>query len=80
MSVRREEEVLLATGFCDRISRSVVCRCLILGLSGQDVGVRSMAELHAALMDGSLRIELRSPAAQREGGVHSLHSFDKRTT
>ncbi|CAM9976872.1 unnamed protein product [Sphacelaria rigidula] len=38
-----------------------------------------MTELHTALMDGSLRIELRSPAAQREGGVHSLHSVDKRT-
>lgn len=45
----------------------------------QDVGMRSMAEMHKALEDGSLRLELRSPAAQREGGVHSLHSFEKRS-
>lgn len=45
----------------------------------QDVGMRSMAEMHSALADGTLRLELRSPAAQREGGVHSLHSFEKRS-
>lgn len=42
--------------------------------------MRSMAEMHDALADGTLRLELRSPAAQREGGVHSLHSFEKRST
>ena len=41
--------------------------------------MRSMVEMHQALEDGSLRLELRSPAAQREGGVHSLHSFEKRS-
>ena len=45
----------------------------------QDMGMRSMAEMHTALADGTLRLELRSPAAQREGGVHSLHSFEKRS-
>lgn len=41
--------------------------------------MRAMDEMHAALEDGTLRLELRSPAAQREGGVHSLYSVDKRT-
>ena len=43
----------------------------------QDVGMRSTMEMHKALEDGTLRLELRSPAAQREGGVHSLYSFEK---
>ncbi|CAM9380329.1 unnamed protein product [Discosporangium mesarthrocarpum] len=46
----------------------------------QDMGMTSVKELHESLLDGSLRMELRSAAAQREGGVHSLHSFDKRAT
>ena len=27
--------------------------------------------------EGQLRFELRSAAAQREGGVHGLHSFER---
>ncbi len=41
----------------------------------QDMGCRSIAQLHDGLYDGRVRFELRSPSAQREGGVHSLHSF-----
>ena len=47
-----------------------------LRYSFQDLGVRSIAELHAALADGRLRFELRSPSAQREGAVHSLFSYE----
>lgn len=43
----------------------------------QDLGVPSLQRLHAALAAGTLRFELRTPAAQREGGVHSLHSYEK---
>ena len=46
-----------------------------LRLAFQDAGVRSVNALHAAKDDGSLRFELRSPSAQREGGVHDLHSY-----
>eukprot|EP00501_MAST-03F_sp_TOSAG23-6_P002071 GSMAST32.ASY1.ANO1.2162.1 assembled CDS len=28
--------------------------------------------------NGQLRFEIRSPASQREGGVHDLHSFERR--
>eukprot|EP00968_Pinguiococcus_pyrenoidosus_P010173 scaffold803_cov310-Pinguiococcus_pyrenoidosus.AAC.86 len=44
----------------------------------QDAGFSTVAELHVALYSGELRFELRSPAAQREGGVHDLYSFEKR--
>ena len=43
----------------------------------QDLGARSRAALNAMREEGRLRGELRSPAAQREGGIHGLHSFSK---
>ncbi len=45
---------------------------LRLGL--QDLGIRSVKNLHERLYSGDLRFELRSPSAQREGGVHDLYS------
>lgn len=45
----------------------------------QDLGVSSVVDLHQCLREGQLRFELRTGAAQREGGVHSLFSFEKRT-
>ena len=50
---------------------------LVQGLrqSLQDMGLRSVTALHAALDDGALRFERRSLAAQVEGGVHGLHSY-----
>lgn len=44
----------------------------------QDIGVRSLTALREAVYNGTVRFERRSPAAQAEGGVHSLHSFEKR--
>jgi len=44
----------------------------------QDIGARTLTGLHEELYAGSLRFEIRSPAAQREGGVHGLHSFEKK--
>jgi len=44
----------------------------------QDIGARSVEELLEQLYSGTLRFELRSPAAQREGGVHGLHSFERK--
>ena len=46
-----------------------------LKLAFQDAGVRSVDELHTGLEKGTLRFELRSPSAQREGGVHDLYSY-----
>lgn len=44
----------------------------------QDLGYDSIIKLHAALHQEQLRFELRTPAAQREGNVHSLYSYEKR--
>merc|ERR1719454_1614996 len=44
----------------------------------QDLGAKSIEDLVKKLYTGELRFELRSPAAQREGGVHGLHSFERK--
>ena len=41
----------------------------------QDLGCRSLAGMHAALLDGRLRIERISSAAQREGAPHDLFAY-----
>jgi len=41
----------------------------------QDMGVLSVKMLQERLYSGELRFEHRSVSAQREGGVHDLHSF-----
>lgn len=43
--------------------------------SFQDIGVRSLAELQAGVIAGTVRFEKRSPSAQLEGGVHGLNSY-----
>lgn len=45
----------------------------------QDLGVRSIPELHQQMYDGSLRFQVRTPAAQLEGNVHSLFTYEKST-
>ncbi|VEL20663.1 unnamed protein product [Protopolystoma xenopodis] len=40
----------------------------------QQMGASSLAKLHSMALSGELRFERRSPSAQIEGGVHSLHS------
>merc|ERR1712056_95646 len=44
----------------------------------QDIGAVSVEALQTQLRSGHLRFELRSAAAQREGGVHGLHSFERK--
>lgn len=44
----------------------------------QDAGLKSLEEAKSKLADGKVRFEIRSPAAQKEGGVHGLHSYQKR--
>lgn len=39
-----------------------------------EIGMESVAQLHEQNNSGELRFELRSGAAQREGGIHSIHS------
>lgn len=42
----------------------------------QDLGQKSVIELHKSLYDSNLRFELRSSGAQKEAGVHSLHKYN----
>lgn len=44
----------------------------------QDLGAKSIGEAHAALLTGKQRLEARTGAAQAEGGVHDMHSYEKR--
>jgi len=46
-----------------------------LRLALQDLGVRSVKALHEGAAGGTVRFELRSPSAQREGGVHDLYAY-----
>ena len=41
----------------------------------QDLGIRSVEELHKKLYNGKLRFSRRTNAAQGEGGVHNLFSY-----
>lgn len=41
----------------------------------QDMGFRDVPSLHAALWDGRLRLERRTPSGAAEGSVHSLVSY-----
>lgn len=53
-----------------------LCQSIRHGL--QDLGTPSITILHEELQKGKLRFELRSISAQREGGIHDLHSFSQR--
>jgi len=44
----------------------------------QDLGAPSLKEMNEMRTTGQLRFELRTSAAQREGGVHDLHSYERR--
>lgn len=43
----------------------------------RDIGVQSIEDMRQQSLCGDLKFELRSPAAQREGNVHSLHTYNK---
>jgi len=44
----------------------------------QDIGVKNIYSLIMNVLDGVIRFEKRTLASQQEGGVHGLHSYEKR--
>ncbi|MCR4318349.1 MAG: IMP dehydrogenase [Planctomycetes bacterium] len=63
----------------DRGSLEDLVPYLIMGLKQglQDIGTRSIADLHKAMYDGAVRFERRTMSAQAEGAVHDLFSYTK---
>lgn len=44
----------------------------------QDIGVQLVSELREKVYAGDVRFEFRTASAQLEGGVHGLHSYEKK--
>lgn len=79
-----KDRVLVAQGVSgsvvDRGSVTKFVPYLIAGIqhSLQDIGVRSIKELHDGVYNKTIRFEMRSGSAQVEGNVHGLHSYEKK--
>ncbi|POV93950.1 hypothetical protein PSTT_17106 [Puccinia striiformis] len=83
-----EDNAATSRYFSERCHRSVVDKgslkkfvpYLYTGLqhSLQDVGAKSITELRERADSSQVRFELRTTSAQVEGGVHGLHSYEKR--
>lgn len=43
----------------------------------QDMGAHSLTAAHTMLADGDIYLETRTGAAQAEGNIHDMHSFEK---
>lgn len=70
----------VAGSVLDRGSITKFVPYLVAGVqhSLQDIGVKSLDELHQAVDSGKVRFEMRSASAQTEGNVNGLHTHEKK--
>lgn len=54
-----------------------VYRCTTVRPWFQDMGAKSLGHATELRNEGSMRMETRTGAAQKEGGVHDMHSYKK---
>ena len=77
-----EEHIKVAQGVSgvvvDRGSMYGFVPYLVQGIKHafQDIGVKNFNELHENLINGTLRMQLRSVASVKEGNVHDLYDFN----
>ena len=84
MSTFSEPSVWIPSGVAGAVvdkgplSRYIPYLCQSIRHGLQDMGTASLNEMWRQMYTGELRFELRSSSAQKEGGVHDLHSFQQR--
>lgn len=51
--------------------------CMVTLRLSQDVGMKSVTELHVGVESGAVKFEKRTPAAQSEGRVHTVQHVQR---
>ena len=77
MVSRAESDMKLSSFFFCARRKTVPFLVQAVRQGFQDLGARSIPAAHDALAAGVMRVEARSTAAQAEGGIHDMHSFNK---
>eukprot|EP00967_Tisochrysis_lutea_P144289 scaffold269263_cov18-Tisochrysis_lutea.AAC.1 len=67
------------SGYLFTVQAQTKLLCFGMRLQGfQDLGAKDIAGVRELLYKGALRVEGRTQAAQKEGGVHDMVSYERR--